>query len=154
MSEQSITSFFEGDHDRLDGLFKTFQALKRTNFSKAREAFTDFQSGLKRHIILEEELLFPLFEQKTGMKEGGPTEVMRREHRQIHSILECLHQKVRAQEVDCDQDESALLSVLSMHNMKEEKILYPAIQSLASGDEVKIVFNKIEGDLKSPIPPA
>lgn len=143
MTQTTIASAYEADHDRLDGLFKTFQGLKRTDFGKAREAFVDFQSGLKRHIIWEEEILFPLFEQKTGMKTAGPTEVMRREHQQILSILECLHQKVRAQEPDCDHDESVLLSVLSMHNMKEEKILYPAIENLSSGDEVKAVFKKM-----------
>ena len=61
MSEQNtITAFFEQDHDRLDELFKTFQELKRSDFSKAQEAFKEFKVGLQRHIVWEEDLLFPL----------------------------------------------------------------------------------------------
>ena len=78
MSEQqTITVFFEQDHDRLDELFKTFQQLKRSDFSKAKEAFKEFKVGLQRHIVREEDLLFPLWEKKTGRLEEGPTVVMR-----------------------------------------------------------------------------
>ena len=78
MSEQkTIREFYEQDHDRLDELFKTFQQLKRSDFAKAKEAFKEFKFGLQRHIVWEEDLLFPLWEEKTGMSEGGPTFVMR-----------------------------------------------------------------------------
>ena len=84
MSEQTtITAFFEQDHDRLDELFKTFQQLKRSDFAKAKDAFKGFKFGLQRHIVWEEDLLFSLWEKKTGMTESGPTPAMRNEHRQI-----------------------------------------------------------------------
>ena len=84
MSEQkSITAFFEQGHDRLDELFKTFQQLKRSDFAKAKDAFKEFKFGLQRHIVWEEDLLFSLWEKKTGMTESGPTPAMRNEHRQI-----------------------------------------------------------------------
>ena len=75
MSEQkTISEFFEQDHDRLDEFFKTFQQLKRSDFAKAKEAFKGFKLGLQRHIVWEEDLLFPLWEEKTGMpKEGRPS---------------------------------------------------------------------------------
>ena len=92
MSEQkTITAFFEQDHDRLDELFKTFQQLKRSDFAKAKEAFKEFKVGLQRHIVWEEDLLFPLWEKKTGRSEEGPTVVMRAEHRQIGQQLEAIH---------------------------------------------------------------
>lgn len=144
MNPLSITSHFETDHDRLDGLFKTFQNLKRTDFPKAKEAFVDFKFGLQRHIVWEEEILFPAFEEKTGMSDAGPTAVMRMEHRQIGAVLEAIHQKIKYQNPDSDEDEAALLSVLSQHNMKEENILYPAIDHLLSAEEVKEVFRKME----------
>ncbi len=65
MSEQkTISQFFEQDHDRLDELFKTFQQLKRSDFAKAKEAFKEFKFGLQRHIVWEEDQLFPLWEEK------------------------------------------------------------------------------------------
>ena len=39
-------------------------------FSK-KEAFKEFKLGLQRHIVWEEELLFPIWEEKTGMVEDG-----------------------------------------------------------------------------------
>ncbi len=145
MSEQkTISAFYEQDHDRLDELFKTFQKMKRSDFSKAKEAFKAFKFGLQRHIVWEEEVLFPLWEEKTGMSEGGPTFVMRAEHRQIGQQLEAIHGKVADQNPDSDQEEQALLDLLGTHNMKEERVLYPAIDQLTSAEERAAVFQNMK----------
>jgi len=144
MSEQkTITEFFEQDHDRLDELFKTFQQSKRSDFPKAKEAFKEFKSGLQRHIVWEEDLLFPIWEQKTGMSDSGPTPVMRNEHRQIGQQLEAIHQKVADQNPDSDQEEQALLDLLGSHNRKEERALYPAIDKVTSPEERETVFGSM-----------
>jgi regulator of cell morphogenesis and NO signaling len=145
MSEQkTISAFYEQDHDRLDELFKTFQQLKRSDFDKAREAFKEFKFGLQRHIVWEEELLFPLWEEKTGMSEGGPTFVMRNEHRMIAQQLEALHDKVAEGNPDSDQEEQVLLSLLGSHNMKEERVLYPSIDQVTSEAERETVFQSMK----------
>jgi iron-sulfur cluster repair protein YtfE (RIC family) len=145
MSEQkTITLFYEQDHDRLDELFKTFQQLKQTDFPKAKEAFKAFKVGLQRHIVWEEEILFPLWEKETGITEGGATSVMRTEHRQIGQYLEAIHQKVIDQSPDSDQEEQALLNLLGSHNMKEERVLYPGIDRITSEEARKTVFQSME----------
>lgn len=145
MSEQkTISAFYEQDHDRLDELFKTFQKMKRSDFPKSKEAFKAFKFGLQRHIVWEEEVLFPLWEEKTGMSEGGPTFVMRAEHRQIGQQLEAIHGKVADQNPDSDQEEQALLDLLGTHNMKEERVLYPAIDQLTSAEERATVFQNMK----------
>jgi regulator of cell morphogenesis and NO signaling len=145
MSEHNtISKFFEKDHDRLDELFKTFQQLKRSDFPKAKEAFKGFKVGLQRHIVWEEDLLFALWEQKTGMSDSGPTPVMRNEHRQIRQQLEAIHQKVVDQNPDSDQEEQALLDLLGSHNRKEERALYPAIDKVTSPEERKTVFREMK----------
>lgn len=144
MSDQNtISTFYEQDHDRLDELFKTFQQLKRSDFAKAKEAFKDFKFGLQRHIVWEEDLLFPLWEEKTGMSEGGPTFVMRAEHRRIGQQLEAIHNKVAEQNPDSDQEEQALLDLLGSHNMKEERVLYPSIDQVTSVEERETVFRNM-----------
>ena len=144
MSEQkTISAFYEQDHDRLDELFKIFQRMKRSNFAKAKEAFKEFKVGLQRHIVWEEDLLFPLWEEKTGMSEGGPTFVMRAEHRQIGQQLEAIHQKVADQNPDSDHEEQALLDLLGSHNMKEERVLYPSIDQVTSAEEREAVFRNM-----------
>lgn len=144
MTEQkTITAFYEEDHDRLDELLKTFQTSKRSDFSKAKEAFREFKVGLQRHIVWEEELLFPMWEEKTGMIEDGPTPVMRFEHSQIKQLLDAIHQKVEGQNLETDQEEQALLNLLSSHNRKEERALYPAIDNVTGGDERAAVFSNM-----------
>ena len=129
MSEQkTITAFYEEDHDRLDELFKTFQMSKRSDFAKAKEAFKEFKVGLQRHIVWEEELLFPIWEEKTGMVEDGPTPVMRFEHSQIRQYLDAIHQKVEGQNPDTD---------------REEQSLYPAIDNVTSGEERATLFSSM-----------
>lgn len=144
MTQTSITSYFEADHERLDGLFKTFQSLKRTDFPKARQAFVDFKTGLQRHIVWEEEILFPVFEAKTGVRDQGPTSVMRLEHREIGAALEAVHRKVKDKNPESDGEETGLISLLSDHNRKEEVILYPAIDRLLNPAELEEIFRKMK----------
>ncbi len=142
---KSISDYYAADHDRLDGLFKTYQQLKRSDFSKAKEAFVGFKFGLQRHIIWEEDILFPLFEKKTGMNPNmGPTAVMRTEHRQIKTALEAIHTQVAKGSPETDRDEKTLLTVLTEHNVKEENILYPAIDRLVTEAETAEIFQKME----------
>jgi iron-sulfur cluster repair protein YtfE (RIC family) len=149
MSEQkTISEFYEQDHDRLDELFKTFQKLKRADFAKAKEAFKEFKFGLQRHIVWEEDVLIPLWEVITGMSEGGPTFVMRAEHRQIGQQLQAIHGKVADQNPDSDQEEQVLLELLGSHNMKEERVLYPAIDQLTSAEERETAFRNMKNILE------
>ena len=143
IEQETITKFYEADHDRLDELFKTFQTLKRSDFAKAKDAFKAFKIGLQRHIVLEEELLFPMWEEKTGMVEDGPTPVMRFEHSQIRQYLDAIHQKVEGRNPDTDREEQALLQVLGSHNRKEERALYPAIDNVTSAEERATIFSNM-----------
>jgi regulator of cell morphogenesis and NO signaling len=144
MPEDTITSFYERDHDRLDELFRQFQHHKRIDYAKAKPFFRDFKFGLQRHILWEEEILFPFFEQKTGMA-GGPTEVMRMEHLQIGAALEAIHDMVKRQDPESDEQEHRLLQLLSAHNLKEEQILYPMIDKAGSEAERASIFRSMEG---------
>jgi iron-sulfur cluster repair protein YtfE (RIC family) len=76
MNSVSVNEHYTEDHDRLDELFHQFQALKSSGPSKAINSFHEFTSGLERHIVWEEEIVFPVFEKRFDQY-GGPTEVMR-----------------------------------------------------------------------------
>lgn len=143
MQETSIKKYFGDDHKYLDELFINFRKYKHQDFSKAKEFFKDFKMRLQRHIVWEEQILFPAFEKKTGMAQSGPTQVMRIEHKQIGECLELLHKKVRTQDTNSDKEEEMLLSVLSNHNLKEENILYPTIDSMITDEERAEIFNQM-----------
>lgn len=148
---RSILEFFAEDHDRLDELFKNFQNLrKQINEleslteeleAEAKEFFKAFKLGLQRHIAWEEEVLFPAFEKTNGHTNTGPTFVMRSEHKNIKEELEKIHKEVREGTFESEHFESNLLELLSAHNEKEEKILYPWVdKSLGDSFHSKIYF--------------
>ena len=144
MPERTISSMFDEDHERLDALFKSFQTLKRTDVLKAKSAFLEFQAGLQRHVAWEEEVMFPLWEKKSGMTGGGPTIVMRNEHREIGDCLESLALKIQAQNPETDREEETLLDLLDRHNMSEEEVLYPEMDHLISAEERETAFRAME----------
>ena len=144
MPERVITAYFEADHDRLESLFGEYQRLKRTDIEAAKRYFMSFQAGLKRHIAWEEQALFPLFDEKSGNRDSGPTAVMREEHRRIGSALDGIHGKVREGNPECDEEESTLLDVLAGHNQKEEAVLYPSLDAMISKEEAAELFLHME----------
>jgi regulator of cell morphogenesis and NO signaling len=144
MTTQTITQYFESDHDRLDQLLKQYDQMKRSDFATAKPFFREFKFGLQRHIIWEEEVLFPAYEQKTGFAGTGPSLVMRKEHRLIEQLLENVHQKVKHADPESDEEEQLLINTLLQHNLKEENILYPAIDNLLTPDERAEIFRNMD----------
>jgi iron-sulfur cluster repair protein YtfE (RIC family) len=144
MPPQGVLTFYSHDHDELDGFLKVFQSLKRSDFARAKLFFRQFKFGLQRHILWEEEIIFPVFESKIGMKDNGPTTVMRQEHVLIKEALEALHLKVRASDPDSDAEEKILIDILTSHDDKEEKVLYPAIDKLTTAEEKQKLFQQMK----------
>ena len=140
-----VTDFMSKDHDRLDSLFKDFQSKKITEPEIAKKSLSSFKSGLERHIVWEEDILFPVFEDKTEMHKEGPTFVMRSEHREIKNFLERIHSKLVKEDInDLSELEKALFKVLSDHNQKEENILYPWIDSSTTVAEREKLFARMK----------
>lgn len=132
----TLLDFMMADHARLDGIFKEFDKLKSDNLTGAKPFFQKFKLGLERHILWEEGILFPIFEEKTGMSDGGPTAVMRMEHHEIKDFLEKINSEILTGELEeIDIAKNGLLDVLHTHNQKEESILYPSIDNMLTDQE-------------------
>ena len=96
------------------------------------ESIKSFLNEMERHFQMEETVLFPTFEEISGMRQG-PTQVMRMEHQQMRNL------PARMSEALSNGDGEKILKVgetmmlMQQHNVKEEGILYPmADQHLAS----------------------
>jgi len=132
----TILEFMSVDHDRLDNKIKMYSTEKLIDIERAESIFLSFKSELEQHIIWEEDILFPVFEEKTGIKDGGPTSVMRMEHIQIKNHLQEIKRKLRTKKIqDPCKEEINLVKVLESHNQKEENILYPGIDNITSEQE-------------------
>ena len=140
----AILEFMSVDHDRLDNKIKMYTTEKLVDIESAKNVFLFFKSELERHIIWEEDVLFPVFERKTGIKDGGPTSVMRMEHIQIKDHLQKIQRKLRAKKIqDPCGEEVALFNLLESHNQKEENILYPSIDKLTSEQEKEQIIKQM-----------
>lgn len=136
----TITSFMSKHHDDLDGTLE--RARREADPGKAKRLLSRFVGGLKAHIGWEEDILFPAFEEKTGLQDSGPTAVMRLEHRRIEELLDALGESFGTAQAEAHL--ASLLDVLTMHNRKEEDILYPWLDRSLSASEVAAMLARIE----------
>lgn len=132
---RGVTECLETDHRRLEAILDAVEAaVGAGDFRRAGERFSEFTCGLSRHIVMEEEILFPVFEHATGIA-SGPTQVMRMEHVEIKRLMAEARESIGATDAErfgtCVE---ALRGVLGEHNVKEEQILYPATDRAAGGD--------------------
>jgi len=103
-----------------------------------RDAATFF-AEMVRHVGIEEELLFPIFEDATGMR-GGPTDVMRAEHERMRDLLAQMRLAVASEDGEQYLGLSETLQVLlQQHNIKEEGVLYPMLDMSLSGQADSLV---------------
>ena len=127
----SIATFMQSQHRQCDEhLAHAEQAIERGQPDAALQSFVRFAEELTAHLEHEERVLFPAFEEATGMC-GGPTEVMRAEHEQIRCLLPVLESALRSGDVSTFRGLSeSLLLLVQQHNMKEEQILYPGMDQM------------------------
>ena len=159
-----VAEFMSQDHDRLDAIFANFH--KESDGGRAQELFSQFESGLRAHIAWEEEILFPPFEERTGLRDSGPTAVMRSEHQRIKQLLQSIREVVdrggrllylrvpetgRVQTIRrgidrgrVDASANELLAVLVPHNHKEEQVLYLWLDRTFSEGERSALLDRIQ----------
>jgi hemerythrin-like domain-containing protein len=135
----TISNYLGTDHKHCDGLFAAAEeAVAKDNWDNAAASFRSFYNALLHHFSMEEEVMFPAFESRTGMRQG-PTAVMRSEHRQMSGLLNRMYDAVTCKDANAYLgDADTLLILIQQHNVKEEQMLYQmADQALVSElDEV------------------
>ena len=129
-----LTAPLVADHRHCDRLFATAEdAARRADWAACRKHFAAFTSAMLHHFEVEESVLFPAFEQATGMT-MGPTAMMRSEHAQMRDLLDNMAAVIAAGRRDDYLGLSeTLLLYMQQHNLKEENVLYPmSDQALAA----------------------
>jgi len=138
-NDQFVNEYLTADHRRLDLLFHgLIESIKEDKALEHQQSlFHLFKTGLLRHMHWEETILFPIFEESTGMTQG-PTMVMCAEHEEMRTILVYIESELdRGFNPDLLAE---LANCLDAHNKKEEQILYPAIDKISSGNQQKIAL--------------
>lgn len=135
------------EHHAIDGDIEDFLRSLETGTldSTALKRACD---DLRRHIYIEEELLFPPIRAAGLMM---PVFVMVREHGEVWRMMDALEELLRAPKMDVAELRSLgeqLLAALAEHNAKEEPIVYPHAAVDLSEDEAGVVADFIaEGSM-------
>lgn len=131
----TITAILTADHRRGDRLFDAaLRAAGQADWSACHEQFSAFVQALRHHMGIEEEVLFPAFEQATGIHGSGPTWVMRQEHRQMLAALEQIAAAIAARDAEnFDALTQSFAARMAAHSAKEERVLYPMCDEMLPG---------------------
>ncbi len=125
----TIPEYMTEKHRECDDYFTEAEsAVASEDWAIADKDFKSFERELSLHLEAEETILFPKFEEATGMT-SGPTQVMRMEHEQMRALVKDLTQALDNKDKDKFLGLSETMMVLmQQHNMKEEMMLYPMTQ--------------------------
>jgi hemerythrin-like domain-containing protein len=140
-ASRGVTECLQADHSRLDAILTEAATFAESGaFVNALQLFAEFACGIDHHIRAEEEVLFSVFEQATGIV-AGPTQVMRAEHVQIRQLIADVRGALGVHDgVTAARIVPVLRELLSSHNFKEERVLYPmtdrAIEGALERDEI------------------
>jgi uncharacterized protein (DUF2249 family)/hemerythrin-like domain-containing protein len=143
---RGVNESFSWDHDRLDALeAAAFEKRCAGDLEAARDLYSAFAAGLRRHIGVEEQILFPAFEERAGMPPTeGPTAVMRAEHREIEDLLAKIEGAIGEAGPSVETLRRSLHMVLEDHNLKEEQVLYPVTDDLLGGEEADRLVGRVQ----------
>lgn len=121
-----ISQTLPAHHKHCDVLFSAAEeAAQRGQWQACNDAYERYAQAMLAHFAAEENILFPAFENATGMT-GGPTQIMRMEHGQMRELLGQLKTAMHAKDAETFSGVAeTLLILMQQHNMKEENILYP-----------------------------
>ena len=133
----NISQYLTEEHRKCDAVYaEAEKAVVNEDWEKAKELFEEFKDKTLLHFKKEEEVLFPEFEEKTGIV-MGPTQVMRMEHNQARELLGRMEEALKNEDKDTFLSlGESLMILIQQHNMKEEQILYPMSDQNLSSEEV------------------
>ncbi len=130
--EQTLAAALEREHREIDAGIQAFLASCE-NGAPESEPLLRAMDALRRHIYLEEAILFP------PLRDAGlfaPILVMLREHGEIWSTMEDLATQLGVAHGGGPSAERCrtLLAQLEQHNLKEEAVIYPHADTALSTD--------------------
>lgn len=135
MQMERISELLRRVHRQCDEQFSLAEnAAGKGKIPECAQHFVAFRDAMVTHLSVEEELLFPAFERRTGV-DSGPTRVMRAEHHQMRALMAEMARAADNGERDRFLDLAEMLVIfLQQHNMKEENVLYPMLDEVLQAD--------------------
>jgi hemerythrin-like domain-containing protein len=135
----TFTEYLGSDHLRCDTLFAAAEQAVSEQSPTARQAHQAFVDAVEHHFAMEEEILFPAFENASG-SEMGPTTVMRHEHGQMRQLFAQMDEAIQSGQWDDYLGAGeTLLILMQQHNAKEEQMLYPMSERMLADAQQQLL---------------
>lgn len=120
-------------------LSQTQDAVEDEEWQEADTAFEEFVWHLKRHMAMEEEVLYPAYESRIRMPDG-PTEALREEHDRIARVVTDMVRLLRTRDpehvLNCLEQ---LSDLIIKHHEKEEDIFLPMASMLLESNREELL---------------
>jgi len=144
--DEGATAPLAEQHARLRAVLDTVsERVQAGRSAGARRGFRAFRQALTRHIGVEEEVLFPLFEVRVGLV-GGPTALMREEHRQLLGLVERMGETLNGRPGAAEAFSEArqrFEEAFRTHAAKEERFLYTTLDRLLSEEQRAMLAERL-----------
>ncbi|WP_026919639.1 hemerythrin domain-containing protein [Gordonia shandongensis] len=146
----SLAEVLTVEHRAIDAGIEKFVATPPgASVAEWAAPLTDAMTALRRHIYLEEELVFPQLSTGPLMM---PIMVMLREHGDMWRTMASLDAALAADDVDVEPQRgevisacTAMLALLEAHNSKEEPVIYPHLDADLDEDAQAFLRDFLDG---------
>jgi hemerythrin-like domain-containing protein len=139
-------------HHTLDRLFLEHQrALLRLEIENAASLLSTYECELLAHIRDEEEAMLPLYRERAEHELGGAPEIFSNEHEKLKQYLALFRAEVGRIKNKPDMEmaviwlldsQTTFKRLLSHHDIRERKFLYPALDRVTSEAEREDLFRQ------------
>ena len=144
--EVSLAAAFTVEHHEIDeGIEQYLSDSAATDPFRRAQPLLTAMKALRRHIYLEEEIVFPRLPKGALMM---PLMVMRKEHCELWQRMDVLAeilQDPNSEARGIEQACSEILTLLDKHNMKEEPVIYPHMDAHLTGPEQEKIRELLSG---------
>ena len=139
-------------HSELDALFAEHQyALLHFDFELALRCLCQYESLLEAHMSDEERVLLPLYAERADIEKGGAVELFLSEHEKMRRFVGLFAETTDRLATEA-VPEPLVLTLLdreafyrrlcSHHDIRESKVLYPALDKVTSEKERSDLFGR------------
>lgn len=135
----AITEFMSHDHQRLDALLAQFR--EERDPVKAREIFSEFEVGVRAHMVWEDNVLFPALEERTDLSAAAPLAALRAEHQELKTLFRAASDGFKRG--DAEPAFAILAEALTVHFRNEEEVLYPWFDRILPEKETAPLLDQI-----------
>lgn len=127
------------------------EALLALDLELAFARLKQFESELRAHMRIEEDLLLPVYA-RAGRIQGGPVEFYTGEHKRMLEFLQRFTEKleqlmrnpknVKRGIIELFDEQAQFKQLMQHHDMREQSILYPTLDRVTSEEERRALLVK------------